>query len=65
MWTIDQTQTGQTRTGQTRTGQQTSQHLTHDLPCSGCGHAVHTYLPCSDTCACAVTSLPGMLPLAA
>ncbi len=41
------------------------QHLTHDLPCSGCGHAVHTYLPCSDSCACQVTSLPGMLPIAA
>ena len=47
----------------TQTNQQ--QHLTHDLPCSGCGHAVHTYLPCSDTCVCQVTSLPGMLPIAA
>jgi hypothetical protein len=44
---------------------QTTQHLSHDLPCSGCGHAVHTYLPCSDTCSCQVTSLPGMLPIAA
>ena len=35
------------------------QHLSHDLPCHGCGHAVHTYLPCSDTCACTVTALPG------
>lgn len=41
------------------------QHLTHDLPCSGCGHAVHTYLPCSDTCGCRVTGLPGATPLAA
>ena len=24
-----------------------------------------TYLPCIDSCACQVTSLPGMLPLAA
>jgi hypothetical protein len=31
----------------------TSVHLSHDLPCSGCGHALHTYLPCSDTCDCA------------
>ena len=23
-------------------------HLTHDLPCPACGHAVHTYLPCDD-----------------
>jgi hypothetical protein len=28
-------------------------HLSHDRPCGGCGHAAHTYLPCSDTCACA------------
>lgn len=28
-------------------------HLSHDLPCSACGHGVHSYLPCSDTCDCA------------
>lgn len=28
-------------------------HLSHDLPCSECGHGRHTYLPCSDTCTCA------------
>lgn len=28
-------------------------HLSHDMPCRGCGHAEHTYLPCSDTCTCA------------
>lgn len=27
-------------------------HLSHDRPCSHCGHAVHTYLPSSDTCTC-------------
>ena len=27
-------------------------HLSHDLPCPGCGHAAHTYLPCSDSCRC-------------
>lgn len=27
-------------------------HLSHDLPCPACGHAAHTYLPCSDACAC-------------
>jgi hypothetical protein len=27
-------------------------HLSHDLPCPRCGHATHTYLPCSDSCAC-------------
>ncbi len=30
----------------------TSMRLSHDLPCRGCGHARHTYLPCSDSCAC-------------
>ena len=30
-----------------------SVHLSHDLPCPECGHARHTYLPCSDTGACA------------
>ncbi len=28
-------------------------HLSHDLPCSACGHGVHSYLPCSDSCDCA------------
>jgi hypothetical protein len=27
--------------------------LSHDMPCTGCGHATHTYLPCSDGCDCA------------
>ncbi len=39
-------------------------HLSHDLPCQGCGHAAHTYLPCSDTCAC-VPVVPGTVGLAA
>jgi hypothetical protein len=34
-------------------------HLSHDLPCSRCGHAVHTFLACSDTCACAPCAMPG------
>lgn len=34
-------------------------HLTHDLPCGRCGHAVHTYLACSDTCGCAPCVMPG------
>lgn len=40
-------------------------HLSHDLPCSGCGHAAHTYLPCGDDCDCTVTAMPGAAPLAA
>lgn len=27
-------------------------HLSHDVPCPRCGHAGHTYLPCSDSCDC-------------
>ena len=42
---------------------QTNQgHLSHDLPCQACGHAVHTYLPCSETCHCAPTVMPGSAP---
>jgi hypothetical protein len=40
-------------------------HLTHDLPCPACGHAVHTYLPCDDACHCPPTVLPGSVALAA
>lgn len=30
----------------------TNTRLSHDMPCSRCGHGRHTYLACSDTCAC-------------
>lgn len=40
-------------------------HLSHDLPCTRCGHAAHTYLACSDSCDCAPTVMPGSQPLAA
>lgn len=33
-------------------------HLTHDLPCTGCGHAAHRYLPC-DRCSCTPPDAPG------
>lgn len=47
-------------------GPQTSQlHLSHDLPCPGCGHAAHTYLACGDTCPCPPTAMPGTVGLAA
>ncbi len=50
----------------TWTSDQTSrQHLSHDLPCPACGHAVHTYLACSDSCSCAPTLLPGSASFAA
>ena len=25
--------------------------LSHDMPCGHCGHAMHTFLACSDSCA--------------
>ena len=34
-------------------------HLSHDLPCLNCGHGVHTFLPCGDTCDCPPVVLPG------
>ena len=40
-------------------------HLSHDFPCPACGHAVHTYLACSDACTCPPTVMPGTVPLAA
>lgn len=37
-----------------------STHLSHDMPCPNCGHAIHTYLPCSDSCDCVATWLQNM-----
>lgn len=34
--------------------------LSHDLPCIACGHAAHTFLACSDSCACEPPPMPGM-----
>jgi hypothetical protein len=48
-------------TVETSTGSGTV-HLSHDLPCSRCGHAVHTFLACSDTCDCVPSAMPGALP---
>ena len=32
---------------------QTGAHqLSHDMPCTHCGHAMHTFLACSDACPC-------------
>lgn len=39
--------------------------MSHFLPCPRCGHEVHTYLACSDTCGCAPVVMPGSAPLAA
>jgi hypothetical protein len=35
------------------------QHLSHDMPCQACGHALHTYLECGDGCECRPRSMPG------
>jgi hypothetical protein len=35
-------------------------HLSHDLPCPRCGHAMHRFLPCSETCRCVPPPVPGM-----
>ncbi len=35
-------------------------HLSHDLPCLECGHAMHTFLPCSDECQCRPQWVPGI-----
>lgn len=34
------------------TVQISSVHLSHDMPCPHCGHALHTYLACGDSCDC-------------
>ncbi len=47
------------------TVQTSEQHLSHDLPCASCGHGMHTYLACSDSCDCVATGLPGTVGLAA
>jgi hypothetical protein len=33
--------------------------LSHDLPCLNCGHAVHTFLACGDSCDCRPVVMPG------
>ena len=40
-------------------------HLSHDRPCVACGHAAHTYLPCSDACDCRPVLMQGAHALAA
>ena len=38
-----------------------SEPLSHDLLCARCGHAMHTFLACSDTCDCTPSVMPGGL----
>jgi hypothetical protein len=37
-------------------------HLSHDMECTRCHHAAHTFLACSDTCACVPPPVPGVYP---
>lgn len=34
-------------------------HLSHDMPCTRCGHGVHTFLACGPTCTCTPVVMPG------
>jgi hypothetical protein len=34
-------------------------HLSHDMPCVRCGHALHTFLACGDGCDCEPALMPG------
>jgi hypothetical protein len=40
------------------TVQPVSSHLSRDMPCASCGHAMHTFLACSDICDCAPARPP-------
>lgn len=33
-------------------------HLSHDLPCQRCGHAMHVYLACDAQCGCTPAAVP-------
>ncbi|MCL8025907.1 hypothetical protein [Nocardioides bruguierae] len=40
------------------TVQTNEQHLSHDRPCTKCGHEMHVYLPCDDACGCPAVLVP-------
>ncbi|GAB3262733.1 hypothetical protein GCM10027448_37100 [Nocardioides dilutus] len=35
------------------------EHLSHDMPCPRCGHAMHRFLTCDANCSCAPALMPG------
>jgi hypothetical protein len=41
------------------TVQTNEQHISHDMPCPRCGHALHTFLGCDDECGCLPALMPG------
>ena len=43
------------------TVENSGRHLSHEMPCIECGHAPHTFLPCSDTCDCTPRPMPGSI----
>jgi hypothetical protein len=40
-------------------------HISRDMPCLRCGHAVHTFLSCDDSCECQPALMPGEYSLVA
>jgi hypothetical protein len=40
------------------TVENSNHHLSHDMPCTRCGHAMHTFLACSDSCDCEPAAVP-------
>ena len=44
------------------TVQTNEQHISHDMPCPRCGHALHTFLGCDDECGCLPALMPGEQP---
>ncbi len=41
------------------TAQTNDVHLSHDMPCPQCGHAVHSFLACGPGCPCKPVAMPG------
>lgn len=39
--------------------ERTGHRLSHDMPCTKCGHAMHTFLACSEVCDCEPPGMPG------
>lgn len=46
------------------TAQTNDVHLSHDMPCTRCGHDVHTFLACGANCVCEPVAMPGAPALA-
>ena len=42
---------------------ETTTPLSHEMPCPWCRHASHSFLPCSDRCACNGWRMAGPEPV--